>query len=347
MSSGLNKGCYGKIPASLDSFDITKSFALIHNVINELHKATGFNDDSNKYYYCLHLKEIRNEKCAHMLAFKMEDIELSVTVVTIQEIIRQLCDFDSKLMQDYLDKIEVELNKDNSEINNLKNDVITLLLDQKEDLQKLITSLSGSTDSKIKSFGQDLQAFISTEVVQSQNDKFIQLIGEMKKHEESRRLMFEVFLEQSVILKEIKSDTTEIKSDITEIKSDTTGIKSDTTEIKSDITEIKSGIAEIIEKQPKPAVSEISLASNLPPCPPGSKLYKRANEDNIFGKLAERASLPKLSCIAGLPKLSCISGLPGVGKSTLAITYGHYRKDEHQAMVNISDFLEIQNFFLI
>ncbi len=135
----------------------------------------------------------------------------------------------------------------------------------------------------------------------------------MKKHDESKRLMFEVFPEQTVMLKEIKSDTTYIKSGIAEIK-------------------------ESIEKQPKPGVSEISLASNLPPCPPASKLYKRADEDNIFGKLAERTSLPKLSCIAGLP---------GVGKSTLAITYGHYRKDEHQAMVNISDFLEIQNFFLI
>ncbi len=184
----------------------------------------------------------------------MEDVEFSVTVVTIQEIIQQLCDFDSKLMQDYLDKIEVELNKDNSEIDNLKNDVITLLLKQKE-----------------------------------------------------------------------------------EIKSDTTEIKSDTTEIKSDTTDIKSGIAEIkesIEKQHKPGFSEISLASNLPPCPPASKLYKRTDENEIF------AEIPK-------HKLSCIAGMAGVGKSTLAITYGHHRKVKHQAKVDISDPLNVQNFFLI
>jgi hypothetical protein len=299
MFRRLKKGCFRNIPASLDSFDITKSFALIHNVINELHKEKIFNYDDKKYDYCLQLKEIRNEKFAHFLAFQMEDVEFSVTVVTIQEIIRQLCDFDSKLMQDYLDKIEVELNKDNSEINNLKNDVITLLLEQKEELQKLITSLSDSTDSKIRSFGQDLKAFISTEVVQSQNDTFIQLMDEMKKHEESRRLMFEVFLEQTVMLKEIKSDTTYIKSGIAEIK-------------------------ESIEKQHKPGVSEIGLASNLPARPQTSQLYKRDNEDEIFEKIAKHKH-----------KLSCIAGMAGVGKSTLAITYCYHRIDNHKAKVNI------------
>ena len=180
--------------------------------------------------------------------------------------------------------------------------MITLLLEQKEELQKLITSLSNSTDSKIRSFGQDLKAFISTEVVQPQNDKFIQLMDEMKKHEESRRLMSEVFLEQTVILKEIKSDTTVIKSD--------------TTEIKSGIAEIK----ESIEKQHKPGVSEISLASNLPPCPPASKLYNRENEKEIFEKLAEH-------------RMSCIAGMAGVGKSTLAITYGYHRRKVNEAKV--------------
>jgi len=248
-----------------------------------------------------------------MLVFEMEDIEFSITVVTIQEIFRQLCDFDSKLMQDYLDKIEVELNKDNNEITRLKSDVITLLLEQREELQKLITSLSNSTDSKIRSFGDQLKEL--TKVVQSQNGEFIRLIDEMKKHEESRRLMFEVFLEQTVILKEIKSDTTEIKSG-------QFNIKSDTTEIKSDIAEIKSTLDTITNKPDKPGVSEIDLASNLPPCPLASKLYNRENEVKIFADLPNH-------------KLSCIAGMAGVGKSTLAITYGHHRKQVHQAKVFI------------
>ena len=119
--------------------------------------------------------------------------------------------------------------------------------------------------------------------------------------------MSEVFLEQTVILKEIKSDTTVIKSGI-------------------------AVIIESIEKQHKPEANDIGLASNLPP--PASKLYNRENENEIFEKLAEH-------------RMSCIAGMAGVGKSTLAITYGHHRKDEHKAKVNISDFLKIQNFLLI
>jgi hypothetical protein len=118
MFRRLKKGCLGKIPVSLDSFDITKSFSLIHNVINELHKESKFLYDSNKYDYCKRLQDIRIRKYWHMLEFEMDAVEFSVTVVTIQEIIQQLCDFDSKLMQDYLDKIE--LNKDNNQINKLK-----------------------------------------------------------------------------------------------------------------------------------------------------------------------------------------------------------------------------------
>ena len=38
MLNRLKKGCFGNIPASLNEFDIVKSFALIHDVINELHK---------------------------------------------------------------------------------------------------------------------------------------------------------------------------------------------------------------------------------------------------------------------------------------------------------------------
>ena len=61
MLNKLQKGCFGFIPTSLDSFDITESFALIHNVINELHRLpeSKFQYDNNKYDYCLKLKKIR------------------------------------------------------------------------------------------------------------------------------------------------------------------------------------------------------------------------------------------------------------------------------------------------
>ncbi len=69
MLRRLKKGCLGNIPASLDSFDITKSFALIHNVINELHRLpeSKFQYDSNKYDYCLQLKKNSKYKiCAYV-----------------------------------------------------------------------------------------------------------------------------------------------------------------------------------------------------------------------------------------------------------------------------------------
>jgi len=195
MFRRLKKWRFGNIPESLDSFDITKSFALIHNVINELHRLpeSKFQYDSNKYDYCLQLKKIRNTKFAHMFALKMKDVEFSVAVVTIQEIIRQLCDFDSSLCQGYLDKVEEELEKDSNQLLSTPK-AIKLLAEHKEEFQsyisKLITSHSNSTDSKIRSFGEELKANYSTGVGQSQNDLFIKLTEEMKNNDESRRLMF-------------------------------------------------------------------------------------------------------------------------------------------------------------
>jgi hypothetical protein len=220
MFNGLNKGCYWKIPASLDSFDITKSFALIHNVINELHKESKFNYDSKKYDYCLQLKEIRNEKYAHIEAFKMDDVEFSVAVVTIQEIIRQLCDFDSSLCQGYLDKVEEELEKDSNQLLS-ESEVIKLLKEQKEEFQmsisKLETSLSASNNSAIRSIGDELKVSILprvTGVGQSQKD-FIQLIERMKDNEASRILMFKKRIsEQTERMNQIDLKTSQIESNI-------------------------------------------------------------------------------------------------------------------------------------
>ena len=185
MFNGLKKSCFGNIPESLDSFDITKSFALIHNVINELRKESKFKYDSNKYDYCLQLKEIRNRKHAHIRNFKMDDVDFSVTVVTLEEVIRQLCHFNEEISETYLGEVKDELEKDSNQLN-------------------------------------------------------------------------------------------------------------------------------------------IDLVSNLPARPQASQLYKRDNEDEIFEKIAKHKH-----------KLSCIAGMAGVGKSTLAITYGYQRIDNHKAKVNI------------
>jgi len=273
---------------SFKSFDFTISLSVIRNV---LYKLDDDKYDKAKYEYCKQLKNIRNEKYAHLVAFDVDDIDFSVAIVTIEEVIRQLC--DSNLSQDYLNEVEVELNKDKSEINNLKYDVVKLLAEQKEEIQtfisKLKTSLSDSTDSAIRSLGEELKYFISAEVVQSQKDLFIQLIERMKEREESRNLMVQVDM------KEFHEHTEKIK------------------QIDLKTSRIELNTSEIIEIIKKPG---IELASHLPPCPPASKLYNRVNESEIFLELAKH-------------KLSCIAGMAGVGKSTLAITYGHHRKEEN------------------
>ena len=214
---------------SFKSFDFTISLSVIRNV---LYKLDDDKYDKAKYEYCKQLKNIRNEKYAHLVAFDVDDIDFSVAIVTIEEVIRQLC--DSNLSQDYLNEVEVELNKDNNEINSLKSDVVKFLAEQKEEIQTFI-------DSKT--------------------------------------------------------------------------------------SRIELNISEIIEIIKKPG---IELASHLPPCPPASKLYNRENESEIFLELAKH-------------KLSCIAGMAGVGKSTLAITYGHHRKEERNAKV----FIFFKFFLLI
>ena len=319
MNEELKKACFRNIPKSLDDFDITKSFALIRNVINKLHKSK-FNYDRNKYKFCQQLKDIRNVKYAHLLAFEMDDVDFSVTVATLEEVIRQLCLFSEKTSAKYLREVEDELEKDSSQLN--RSDVIKLLAEQTQELQtfisKLINSLSVSIDSGIQSLGEQLQVFISTQSQkdsfipdQSQRDLFIQQIDEIKKYEESRNIMFQVdmreFHEQTEIIKRIDSTTSRIDSATSRIDSTTTRIE----------TLI---IDEIINNPHNPKANVISLASNLPP--PASKQYNREDEIEIFEKLAKYRY-----------RMSCIAGMAGVGKSTLAITYGYHRIKVNEAKV--------------
>jgi hypothetical protein len=220
MIKNLKNACFGNIPESLDGFDITKSFALIRNVINKLDKSK-FNYDRSKYEFCKQLKDIRNVKYAHLLAFEMDDVDFSVTVATLEEVIRQLCHFNKETSAKYLREVEDELEKDSSQLN--RSDVIKLLAEQTQ--------------------------------------------------------------------------------------------------------EIESKLDIIINKLDKPEAYVIGLASNLPPCPPASKLYNRENEDEIFKKLAEH-------------RMSCIAGMAGVGKSTLAITYGYHRRNVNEAKVCISEKIQ-------
>jgi len=99
----LEKSCFQDIPKSLDLFDITKSFALINNVIIQLDKEKKFKYDVNKLKYCKQLKDIRNEKYAHMQAFEVNDVDFSISIVSIEEIIRQLCDYDETISQNFLE----------------------------------------------------------------------------------------------------------------------------------------------------------------------------------------------------------------------------------------------------
>jgi hypothetical protein len=318
MNDELKRWCFGNIPESLDGFDITKSFALIRNVIYKLDNSK-FNYDRNKYKLCQQLKDIRNVKYAHLLAFEMDDVDFSVTVATLEEIIRQLCHFNKETSAKYLREVEDELEKDSSQLN--RSDVIKLLAEQTQELQtfisELINSLSVSIDSGIQSLGEQLQVFISTQSKkdsfirdQSQRDLFIQQIDEIKKYnEESRNLLFQVdmreFHEQTEITKRIDSTTSRIDSATSRIDSTTTRIE----------TLI---IDEIINNPHNPKANVIGLASNLPP--PASKLYNREDEIEIFEKLAKY-------------RMSCIAGMAGVGKSTLAITYGYHRIKVNEAKV--------------
>ncbi len=309
---------------SFKSFDFTLSYYLV--IRNVLYKLDDDKYDKAKYEYCKQLKNIRNEKYAHLAPFDVDDIDLSVAIATIEEVIRQLC--DSNLSQDYLKEVKVELNKDKSEINNLKSELIELLAEQKEEFQTFIgrlkASLSDSTDSAIRSLGEELKYFISAEVVKSQKNLFIQLIERMKEREESRNLMVQVdmkeFHEHTEKIKQIDSKTSRIDSK-------TSLIDLKTSLIDSKTSRIELNTSEIIEIIKKPG---IELASHLPPCPPASKLYNRENESEIFLELAKH-------------KLSCIAGMAGVGKSTLAITYGHHRKEERNAKV----FIFFKIFLLI
>ena len=138
MNEKLKKACFGNIPEFIDGFDITKSFALVHNVFNNLDKSK-FNYDRNKYEFCKQLKDIRNVKYAHLLAFEMDDVDFSVTVATLEEVIRQLCHFSEKTSAKYLREVEDELEKDSSQLN--RSDVIKLLAEQKEELQTVCQNL--------------------------------------------------------------------------------------------------------------------------------------------------------------------------------------------------------------
>ena len=123
------------MPNSIDELDITKSVALI-----KLFKKF-FNYKNDKFEYVEQLRDIRNSEYAHMLCFEMDDITFSTTVVRLEEIIRQLCDYDPKVSEDFLTKVEKVLRKDSCDINQLKSVMFKMLAEQTEELHLFMSNL--------------------------------------------------------------------------------------------------------------------------------------------------------------------------------------------------------------
>jgi len=130
--ANLNHHCFYNIPNSVEDFDITKSVALIQNVFNKI-----FEYNQNKFVFCELLRDIRNNDYAHKEEFEMDDIDFSATVVKIEEIIRQLCDYDKteSITESFLTQIEEVLGKDSYNINELKSLMSEVLVELKEELE--------------------------------------------------------------------------------------------------------------------------------------------------------------------------------------------------------------------
>jgi len=111
---------------------------LIQNVFNKI-----FEYNQDKFVFCELLRDIRNSNYAHKKEFEMDDIDFSATVVKIEEIIRQLCDYDKtesiseSNTESFLTQIEEVLGKDSYNINELKSLMSEVLVELKEKLELL------------------------------------------------------------------------------------------------------------------------------------------------------------------------------------------------------------------
>jgi len=180
-----------EMPDSIDKLDISKSFALIQNIFRPMPE---FNYNEDKFECVNQLRIMRNEEYGHMLIFETDDIAFSTAVVRLEEIIRQLCDYDPKVSEVFLKRIERVLDKDSNQIKELKSSMLESLAKQKEEFQlfidDLVSKLKNSSDETMNIFSKQLENFKKGLSIDVQ--KLALLIEKMKGHEESRSILLQV-----------------------------------------------------------------------------------------------------------------------------------------------------------
>jgi len=232
----------------LDNLDITKCCALIANVFKKM-KIFTYNETD--HYGYVDLKEIRNTKFGHMLIFETDDLDFSVTVVKLEEIIRKLCPSVS-VSKNFLDRIEEVLNRDSFEKTE-KLEMIKILSEQKElfenAIENLMLKLEKSNDEKLKQFIKKLGEFQQSNGNGSiDSKKFEELINTMKSNEEW----------QKVALEEIDSKVTkiyekqdEIITNVSKICPKLDEVNTNVSKISPEIVEMKNELVTLLKKNPK------------------------------------------------------------------------------------------------
>jgi len=191
----------------LENLDITYCFALIKNVFrNEEQKIIKYCD--NKFKLVDELRDIRNQKFAHMLLFETDDLIFSITVVKLEEIIRQLCANDQKVKEDFLSRIEE-------------------VLDMKNFSEKLV---------------QFQESIINNNSINIQ--EFEILINAMKSNEKSRNILLEK-IDSKVSKIDEKTDKIDIKTD--NLGSEVSKIGSEVSKIGSEVSKIVSEVSKTNE----------------------------------------------------------------------------------------------------
>ena len=192
---------------SLENLDISYCFALIENVFKKIRKngtrILAYSD--TKYTYVNNLRIIRNQKFAHMLLFETDDLIFSITVVKLEEIIRQLCNYDPSVSKEYLDRIEKVLDRNSFEDRD-KVEMLTGLAKQKELFEEAIKKLENSNDKMMKNFSEKLVQFQESIINNSINiQEFEKLINDMKSNERSRNILLEK-IDSKVSKIDVKTD---------------------------------------------------------------------------------------------------------------------------------------------
>jgi len=226
----------------LDNLDISKCNALIRNVFeNKEQKIFKYCDIKSKYVR--ELTNIRNKLFGHMLFFETDDLRFSITVVILEEIIRQLCKYDPSVSKDFLDRIETVLDRDSFQIND-KLRMLKMLTEQKELFEEAINDavlkLKNSNNEMMKSFSEKLVEFQKSIMNNSINiQQFEELINEMKSTEESRKILLEIVSSTNSNVSKTLEIVSSTGSKVSKILEGQDEIKSDVSKICPKIDELK------------------------------------------------------------------------------------------------------------